>query len=559
MTQQQSPAVLQRTPYWHYAAIFLIPTILYWINPNWCFQNLGHMDPWYYFGEFWHSARFEDLLKSYPGERITWIAPGHVLAHVFGYVPGTMILHWLVFLMSLFSVHDILRGIAGVRTAFLGAVLLGCHPFFISANGWDYPEGMEMALVSLSFAVLLRASSSARHSDLLLFVSAMLWSGVIYTYIGWAALTPAFYLAAVYLCAPRIQMRSLIRTGMIIALGGFATTALLSSLFLLLGAHRFFFRENVKTALPFARMKGPNPWLEGDWYTQPSWLFFPVLAFCLALMMVIASRTRKPGTSKQFSGTLWFYLMTFGILVILTLRPTRLLAFQYHTSLLLPGAFLVLALLLFREPQQAPSWQVYLAGLIAAALSVTPLARVNPVQITHYWSWIAIVFTAFIALAVIRLLRPASGAWSVAVILAGASSFLLIPRSPGLAWTAQYNGKEISERVARAVQDICNRVPPGRLPVFWINNNDDPRAAEYRGVMCAFVTHGKSMWDFPKLDPTKHYHPGTPIILVTEKKDVVEPASETLAKAGMPVKLISQDLIAYGSQPYWVTCLEVLP
>lgn len=95
--------------------------------------------------------------------------------------------------------------------------------------------------------------------------------------------------------------------------------------------------------------------------------------------------------------------------------------------------------------------------------------------------------------------------------------------------------------------------------MFWINNIDDPRSAEYRAVMCAFVTHGFSMWEFPKVDPTKHYDPGTPIILVTEKKDVVDSSSETLAKAGMPVKLISQDLIDYGAQPYWVTCLLVVP
>jgi hypothetical protein len=558
MTQQEHPAVLQRTPYWHYAAIFLIPTILYWINPNWCFQNLGNMDPWYYFGEFWHSARFEDLLKSYPGERITWIAPGHILAHLFGYVPGVMILHWTAFLIALFSVHDILRRIAGIQTAFLGAVLLGFHPFFISSNGWDYPEGWEMALLAVSVALLLRASTAASHRDLLIFFSAMAFFGVIYTYIGWAALTPVYYLLAVYLCANRLDIRSLIRTGVPVALGGVAITALLSGTYVFLGASHFFYRENIKTAFPVAGMKG-DPWLEPGWYLQPSWLFFPTLALCLALIHVIASCFRGSRPTKQWNGVVWFYLGSFAILLVLTIRATRSLTFQYHASILLPGVFLVLALLFFRAPEQTPSWQVYLAGLIAATLSVTPLARVKPVEITHYWTWISLAFTAFIALSVIRLLRPTSGAWSVAVILTGASSFLLIPRSPGLAWTAQYNGKEISERVGRAVQVICDRIPPGRLPIFWINNTTDPRASEYRAVMCAFLTHLKSMPEFPKLDPARHYDPGTPIILVTEKKDVVEPASETLSKAGMPVKLISQDLIAYGSQPYWVTCLEVLP
>ena len=58
-------------PYWHYLVILVIPAVLWLINPNWLFQNLGHTDPWYYFGEFWHFPHFQSLLPTYAGERMT--------------------------------------------------------------------------------------------------------------------------------------------------------------------------------------------------------------------------------------------------------------------------------------------------------------------------------------------------------------------------------------------------------------------------------------------------------------------------------------------------------
>lgn len=560
MNQQEPP--LERTPYWQYIAIFLVPTVLYWINPNWCFQNLGHMDPWYYFGEFWHSARFENLMHGYPGERITWIAPGHLLVHLFGYVTGVMMLHWLVFLISLFSVHYILKRLVDGRTALAGALLLGSHPFFIASNGWDYPEGLTIALVILSLALLINTSTTTFHGDAYVILSSMVFFGAIYTYILWLILLPAYALALfLFRCRGWPRIRSVAYNGLLVVCGGMLTTGLLSAIFRWLGATSFFYRNSITVALSFVGVTKDTYGIP-HWQEEPSWLVFPPLAFALLAIYLgfVIARHENPG--RRIYAIVSFYAVSFLTWFALSLRIGRLLT-PDHDSVFIAPLFVVIAIVLLRVPTSLPDAAFYATIAIGFAIAVSPLRQLHSIQVPHFWMWLIPAIATLIVLQVTRLMRPkTSSLWVVSIFLLCGVNFILIPPlmlSPNLAWRMTYNGRDISERVARAVQVICDRIPPGRLPMFWINNIDDPRSAEYRAVMCAFVTHGFSMWEFPKVDPTKHYDPGTPIILVTEKKDVVDSSSETLAKAGMPVKLISQDLIDYGAQPYWVTCLLVVP
>jgi hypothetical protein len=154
-------------PRWHYVAVFLIPVFLWMVNSNWVFNNIGHMDPWFYFGLFKHFPRIHNLLPSYPGERMTWVFPGWVLVHLLGHVHGVIVLHWSLFLISLYVLHYILRRLTDSRTAFAGTVLLGFYPCFIGSNGWDYLEGLSIALFLTSIALLLKASTSPEISHTL--------------------------------------------------------------------------------------------------------------------------------------------------------------------------------------------------------------------------------------------------------------------------------------------------------------------------------------------------------------------------------------------------------
>src|SRR5215475_10163233 len=103
----------------------LLPAVLFWFNPNWPFQGLGHMDPWYYFGNIQHFPKYHNLFPAYYGERMTWIAPGVLFVHLFGPVAGVVLLHVATYTISLLLFHGILKQLTDARTAFCATLLLG--------------------------------------------------------------------------------------------------------------------------------------------------------------------------------------------------------------------------------------------------------------------------------------------------------------------------------------------------------------------------------------------------------------------------------------------------
>lgn len=540
----------QVAPRWHYFAIFLIPAVLSLINPNWLFQNIGYMDPWYYFGEFQHFPRFQNMLPNYAGERMTWIAPGYLLVHLLGQVRGVILLHWCVFLAALYLLHDILRRLTDYRTAFVCAVLLGCHPHYIRSNGWDYPDGLSIALVMLSLALAMNTPSAPHRRDIYVSLSGVAWFALVYTYIAWLMFTPAYFFVVVRSAAPgRSLWRTIIRTGLLILCGALAATSAVWGAYRLLGGRGFFFYRNVRTAVGLARL-GPDPWI---WYLTPAWLVFPALAACLALVCAAASAFRRLRLSKLAAAMIWFYLYCFAAMMVLMFRENR----AFSGSILIPGVFLTLGIALFRVPETTRPSLFYAITALGALICVIPLARVTLYLRAFHWWFIAPVVLLLLAVGCwMRFRRPNPVSWAAAVVLSGVMSFGLTPLD-GQAWRMEYQGRDISERVARAVQAILKRVPEDRYPAFWFNNFDDHFAAEYRGIMCAFVAHSLSMYRFLKVD--KHYESGARIIVLTQQSDVTAAAGYLLAQAGMPAVLVSQDPIDYGGVLYWITQLEVLP
>jgi hypothetical protein len=192
MESPLTPRVAQDSPASHYAAIFVIPGVLWLLNRNWVFQNLGHMDPWYYFGAFRFFPRFHNLLPSYATERMTWIAPGYLFVRVFGQVAGVALLHCCLVLLCLYAAHDILRRLTDYRTAFVSTLLLGTSPFFIGAHSQDYVQGISMASLLFALALVIRAWAIPARSSVFVFLSAMAWAALVYSYFAWVAFTPLY-------------------------------------------------------------------------------------------------------------------------------------------------------------------------------------------------------------------------------------------------------------------------------------------------------------------------------------------------------------------------------
>jgi hypothetical protein len=545
-------------PYWHFAIIALLPAWLWLLNGNWCFLNIGNMDPWYYFGQFRHYPQFQLLSPSYPGERLIWILSGAGLGRIFGHINGVIALHVSVYLGTLFLVHYILRHIAGSATALAGTLLLGSYPCFIGSNGWDYVESLSILLFSASLALLVQARIKGG-SPLALLFSGVCWFGLIYSFLAWAAFTP-FYFALAVRFADRWKYfwRRVFFTAGLLLTAGLITTAALSAVYRMLGVPGFFYSVTIRTALHQYSISN-NPWIGADWYRQCTWLIFPCLAFGAAALWIV--RTLRNGTSLADGDLPWLglYASCFLMMVLLTINKNRLLGFDYTASILIPTAFLTLALTVVRVPPSLPRPAVYLVMGLSVVISTAPLRIPLLLQYFTHWQFIFASSAILLAYAFrMPLGRRSVAGWSGAMLLFAVVSSCLVSGYTSQAWHSEYNGRDISSRVSKAMDIVLGRLPQGQYPIFWFDNFTDPLSGEFRGVMCAFLAPSRSMDHFPSVNPKWKYTPGNRIFLLNHDGQPAGPA-DLLRSAGIEVAPLSRDIVSEGGVSYWITQFEVLP
>jgi len=547
------PAIEPR--FWHYLLIAAIPAILTLLNRNWLFENGPHMDPWYYFGHLLHYPRFHNMIPEYPGERIIWIVPGYLLTHLLGHLPGLITLHILVLLATLFTLYYLVARVVDTPTALLTTVALGCNSYFIGPNGWDFPEGLMFLFLLLSLALVV--SDHGPREWLFLLLSGMAWAALLYTYVAWVALTPAYLFAVVRMVRRsgpyvRIAVRVACWTG----LGFLVTTAGCAGIYSMMGGRGFFFAHNIDQALNIGVRIKVSPWVDPDWIHKCTWLIFPVLAI---LIVAVALWPRFHQKTAQ-RALLEFYLLAFAAMVWMTFRPVRILAFDYHASILVPAVFLVFALQLFRVPSGATRLEWWALMAATAVLSLAPLG--SRFLADHAPPATLVVFAAGVILLLVwfNLFRPGDRpVWAAMVLLFAGASYALTPPSTTMAWFYPYKGYDMSKRVSMALNLIGSRIPANTYPAFWMDAKElrSPLASEFRAIMCAFFTQSRSMWLFPLVD--KVYEPGARLFIFSEQQDSAAGPGYNLARKGMPTKVLSEDRLSYGGVSYWVTQLQVLP
>ena len=149
--------------------------------------------------------------------------------------------------------------------------LLGCHPLFLGANGWTYYDGAAIAFLSLTLALLAKSVDSGRQRWFFV-LAGMTWGALVYTFVGWALLSPVVVLLYLGLAvrdirdlSPRRMAGPLCRFFGFFAVG-FAVTTIghMVCHHVIYGSPKdFFFYYNVGTALGIGRLSH-NPWSSGN-------------------------------------------------------------------------------------------------------------------------------------------------------------------------------------------------------------------------------------------------------------------------------------------------------
>ena len=549
----------------HALFLLLLPWLIYLVNPNWPFQSLGHMDAWYYFGYFIHFPKYQIPLPNYAGERLTWILPGLLLSRLLTAPYGTLALHLICYYVAVFSVYFVAARISNRRTALLTSSLLGCHPLFLGANGWTYYDGAAIAFLSLTLALLAKSVDSGRERWFLV-LAGMAWGALVYTFAGWALLSPVVVLMYIGLVArntrelsPRRLADPLFRFAGFMAAGLALTTIgrMVCHRLIYGNPEHFFFYHNVRAALGIGRL-ADNPWSSGNykWILSASWLVFPMLALVAGAGTLLRHKRLPEPRRMRAAAVIIAYVYAALVMAAMTVHEFRMLENDFFASILLPLVFLVLAVTVLEVPDSVSGLRFESVVVLSCLVCVLPLAGPGLHRVMLFAGLAAPrLIGAAGVLKSLRAPRTAAG-WSFAVLCLSAASFGLVPGHPDMAWTVRYDGLAATKRVAAAVQAIDRRFSAGEYPAFWIDNQHSILTSEYRSIMCAFTAHELSMKRYPEVDGS--YSPGRRLVLVTETRDVFESANRRMSAAGMPLALLSQERITGDGVSYWLTFVRVL-
>lgn len=548
----------------HRIVLLALPWLLFILNPNWTFQGFGSIDSWYYFGHFIHFPRQQKLFPSYAGERLPWLLPGYAFVHLLNPVYGTMALHFLGYYVSVFSLYFIVKQFAGTRAALLAACMMGCYPFFLSSNGTDYVTGGTLCYCLLAFAFLVR-SVNAKSPARWVFAAGLSWAAAIFTYIAWVLFTPAcllVYLAAEDLAGrvttvSRELLRRIARPAIAFGAGVLALwLAMAAAHALIYGNPGTAFQSiTISSALFYSRMPA-NPFTSATFsWSYADWMVFPALTAVLSGMLLLAGFRRTLKSHTGVSKLALAYLYFFAVMVLMTIRTTRLLEFDYFASMLIPAMFIVLGVSVFAVPDRLGKAWFWLVLAAACVISIAPLA--DPGLYAQPPILAALRPGCLLAAALaIRFIRPQSmPAWTASMLVVGAAAFCLVPAYGGIAWrTHGVNWMNATRRVGMTVQTIASRLPEEKHPAFWFSDSDN---GEFSSVMASFLSHGISMRRYPAFDATRHYAPGQVIVLLTSREAAFDLAERATQRAGIALSLLWQQRIAGSGISYWITATEV--
>jgi len=536
-------------------AILLLPLVTLWRHDDPLFSPLWQTDPWFYLGYFRDLVNFKrDLFPDiYYGTRLSWILPGYLAHRILPPLFANAVLHLGVHIVATASLFRILRSTAGVRAAFLTAILFSAHPWFWCATGWDHVTGAAIAYLLLGMACLVAAAEMpSRRWPLTL--AGMSLAGAVIAHLFLAAFVPLallHYAGMVWIRRAPLKP-TLIRAALWLAVGFLATTVPLCAINgFLIDGNFWFWSPSFRTASTVMRS---YIWPESIWseHRLVPWLWLPIASAVVAVVSVC--RWRGAGKPRDFAGLMASaqLLLAFAFMVALQLRGITLLGHYYYACYLFPFAFLVIGNSFWRaaEKMQPRTYVVACAAalVLAAAAWYDPANHPAPGEP----AWLVAAF-GVLAVSVTLRKRPAGTFLAIAgfVVLMFASYNGACPSGPLHARRAEY------QRVMDARQRIEKRRDDSPI-LFWYDKQE-PAVEEYFALNSTYLAESSRIGEhFPSGCPVRVAR-GNLVVVSSQQGGVAEIARSAWDRclSGTGLKAVIEDAFAgsQGPHPYTIALL----
>ena len=544
-------------------AVLLLPLIVLWRQDNSLFTPPGGIDPWFYLGFFRNLVEFKRTLfpNLYYGSRLSWILPGYLIHSLFSPVVAECVLHLAVHSVAVFSLFWILRLTAGVRSAFLTAIVFCVNPWLWRATGWDYVDGAGIAYCLLSMALLTRAAARPPGKWSLVMAGSAL-AGSIYTNLFWIALAPLlplYYVALVWTWRRTPPIRSLGSLCLWAGTGFGLVTVVLGGINYLLDGQFWFCAPSVHTAKEL--MSAKNPWFHTIWagHWLAPWLWFSAIA-AIAAIVLLPFRVRREAAGPNAAGFLFSVqlLLALAIMEYTQERGTPVLGIHFYASYLFPFVFLTIGSSFWPgSGKMGP--RAFALTCCAAAAAFGIVWYDSGAQLLSRWP-VPMRETILLGGAVLALaLALRQRAAGTLLALVGFVVFTVELRVDDGA--DPHANRKLYERIVRARERV-EYLRDGRPVRFWFDEHD-PDGLDYLALNSTYLANYSWLGtkpDFPRHGCDRPVDRGTLVVVSSRNQQVAEVARDILAGCwrayGMKPVLEEVDVLQPSDHPYSVAMFK---
>jgi hypothetical protein len=533
----------------------LLPLVVLWRRDDPLYSPPWQSDPWFYLGYFRDLVNFKrDLFPGfYYGTRLSWILPGYLAHWILPSLAANAVLHLGTHTVATGSLFRILRSTAGVRAAFLTAILFSTYPWFWAVTGWDHVTGAAIAYLLLGMASLTAAAEMpSRRWPLVL--AGMSLTGAMVAHLFLVALVPLvlLYYAGMVWARQDPLKPAFIHAATWLGAGFLALIVPLSAINgFLIDGNFWFWSPSFRTA---GAVMQKYIWPESIWRDRRLvpwlWLLIPSVAVAVAFVC----RWRGAARRRDLAGPMVSaqLLLALAFMAALQLRGVTLLGHFYYACYLFPFAFLVVGHSFWQSTgkMRTPTYVLACAAVLvlAGAAWYDPASHPAPGEP----AWVASGFGALAASLALRK-RPA-GAF---LAIAGFAVLMFATYDGKIYFAPLHATREQYRRVMNARERIERRRADASI-LFWYDR-DEPAYFEYCALNATYMAEFARIGEhFPAGCPDRADN-GTMVAVSSQREGAAEIARSALDRCwnGAGLKAVVQDTFAgsQGPQPYTISLL----
>ena len=415
--------------------ILALPILLVILNSNWIFSPVTNFlpDAWFYTAFFRYFDSYAPVFPSntyYFVERITWNIPGYFVYKIFSPLYANYVIHLTVCYIALFSLYGILTLLFNRRTAVLSTLLMGGYPWFLRAAGWDYVDGVGIALMLLMIYVLT-LSVSSQHWKFLVFSAGIMHATLLVTNLFWIGLTPGWFVYYLFISHPIAKEKAWKLIDYFV-LGNLILTAVVTLYYFSLTGN-YFLQNSIAFSVLIAHNKVFSNLILGLYgHMPPYWHVIAVLVAVVGARQLI--RSTKTPLYRSFVATGLFFVITYGCLIFWHFYTLPYLNIFLYSSFTIPAIFLLFGSLLGNIANKLSENQFRYALITAFLSSTAPFLLVTILPSLEKQQGNILLIILFSLVFTLALASANKGAvvfpiilsFSALSFLAGANSYVFI-------------------------------------------------------------------------------------------------------------------------------------